>query len=1255
MGKAPRMLRPLLILLIGYLSSPAFAQISPLYPADSGNAYTPRTVIVKLRASAANARKSAGLPVLQAELEKKVGIQATHRLFPDPPIANTTNARRSAANQMNLSRMYQLTLDGSRSVPEAIRVLRQDASVEYAEPLYRHEPLDYVPNDPAAQPVTGGQYHLPLIKAYQAWEVEKGNASVTIGIVDFGFLLSHEELTNQVQYNTADPVNTIDDDNDGYQDNYAGWYFKSGSVGSNDVAGHPHGTFVAGVAAGAADNGKGIAGTGFNCKFLPVKMDGDTGYKGLMYAAMKGCKVINLSWGRRGGFSQAEQDIINDVVNTYDVVIVASAGNDGNEGIFYPASYDHVLSVAGTNGNDQKWVGSNYGTKIDICTPSESVYSSRDNPSEKYGTSSGTSFASPQVAGAAALVRAKFPALKAEEVSQRLIRTADDIYNKNPAYSGKLGAGRLNMYAALTAPEAPSLVLFKQMVTGRQGQAFALTGDTASVVVEVKGVSGNFSNLQLTLSTSAAYATVTSATATLGALARNNTADNRNAPFNIIVAKETPPDASVLFKLTYTDGAATGVLYFTLLLNPDYVTINNQTVSLTVSNRGRFAFDDDILGWQERGEGLVYKNNNLLLEAGLMLATSDKQVSGAVLDKFTAAGYVKSNHLTRTSDISYLQPLGIRGAFTDTVKSQNPASAGVSVTHRTYTQPNTKYVITEYRITNVGKVDIARLYAGIFANWDIQNFATNQAAWDATNQMGYVYNKAANGLYGGVQLLTSQEPQYYALDNISGVSIYDGEFTTAEKYATLSSGIARPNSATDAGDVAHVLAARIDSIQVGETRTVAFALLAGDNLNDLQTSALAAKNEFIRVNTSPLPVIAEQVVCPGADVQLKPSGGTAFRWYNTLPATTAVSGEKIISLSNVQRDSTLYVTGADSLYESQPVAVHVRVQPHQTMFQVVEDTLGLFEQEMLQVTGVSADAVKWRWQFGDGNESDSPNPTHTYTATGEFTVTLSTENNFGCLDSFSRRVVVAKGKQSLMPVIAGFTVCAGEPINISPDNGKQFNFYNRLPLSKPVFTGSILAAGVAVRDTTFYITGIDFLQESEPVMVSVRVSTYQTAFICDADTLNLRLQETLQLTDQSREAVSWHWQFGDGSESNQPNPTYLYADTGAYTVTLRTTNALGCEDQATQTVYVQRNAPADDLSLYPNPSVAIVYLEIPEKWLLWEPAQIQVFDLSGKPVYQANTQASKHAMNLQSLPNGLYLVRLKTHGKTTTKRLLLLR
>jgi len=163
-------------------------------------------------------------------------------------------------------------------------------------------------------------------------------------------------------------------------------------------------------------------------------------------------------------------------------------------------------------------------------------------------------------------------------------------------------------------------------------------------------------------------------------------------------------------------------------------------------------------------------------------------------------------------------------------------------------------VIIKYTIKNNGAATLNNLYVGLFADWDIMDFAQNRASWDPANNLGYVYSSQVNGLYGGIKLLTSGAPAYWAIDNDQNVAgtpwgIYD-DYTDAEKYQSLSSGIGR----TDAGglvgtgeDVSHVVGTGPFTLGIGNTIVVAFAIIAGDNLSDIVSSAIAADVKYSQI------------------------------------------------------------------------------------------------------------------------------------------------------------------------------------------------------------------------------------------------------------------------------------------------------------------------------------------------------------------------------------------------------------------------
>jgi len=816
-------------------------------------------LVLKLRADAPPATSLHALaPVLAA-----LHASAITQKFPFSQLPNN-----EIPGSVNLRLVYELQVPAGLALAKARAQLLATGVVDYVEPLYLRAP-QYQPNDPLADSTAAGnQYHLRLTQAYRAWDFTKGDTSLVIGLTDTGIRYSHEDVVRQVKYNYADPINGVDDDGDGYVDNFRGWDFSNGNNDPMYEAYTGHGTQVAGIMAGQADNGKGLAGVGFKSKFLPLQIFPGTptgsfaGFEAIVYAADHGCRVINMSWGGAGGYSQFEQDVCTYAAVNRDAVLVAAAGNTPANLLFYPASYDHVLSVSATDAADAKASFATYNRRVDLVAPGVDIVSAYGRPTTTaagppdadYWTGNGTSFAAPQVAGAAALVRARFPQLTAEQVQAQLRRTTDaSIYAlpANVAYQGYLGTGRLNIARAVAALSQREARVVSGTFSPAPPAGYA-PGDTLRLAATVRNLLLPVAGLTLTVRSLSPYVLVRQGTFAVGNLGTLGQASNAAAPFRLAVASEAPLNTTATLNYHFTgDNGYESDQYVDVLLNPDFVQLDAGNVSMSLTSRGNLAYDD-LTG--AVGRGLSYRGSTpLLSEGGLLLATSPTRVA----DHLRASTGTARQSFFTLAQVQRLAPgpradQEARGTFRDSLPDAKlPRSVGVQVRQRgqSWAAPAARrnVILLDYALRNLTADTLKPLYAGLFTDFDLPGeTGRNVARWDSVNRVSYTYDPVAPRYYAGVQVLGPRPAGVYALDNTApaGTPIYLGDgFSPAEKFLALSGGFNRAHREAGAlaqgTDVAQVVSTLVPRLAPGDSATVAFAVLVAPTLPELQAAAQA--------------------------------------------------------------------------------------------------------------------------------------------------------------------------------------------------------------------------------------------------------------------------------------------------------------------------------------------------------------------------------------------------------------------------------
>ncbi len=342
------------------------------------------------------------------------------------------------ARTANISEVYTVFFQEEGREEEFARMLQQFPAVNYAERVPIIRPT-LMPNDLGSASGQNNQWGLWKINAPDAWDISTGSTDITVAIVDDAVLITHPDLIP----NLVPGYDVADDDNDPMP----------------NVVAMSHGTHVAGIVGAATNNGIGVASIGHSLKIMPVKSSNvpqtiSDAYSGVIWAADNGADVINMSWGSEG-YSNTGQNIINYAYNA-GCVNVAATGNDNMSSVFYPAGYNNVLSVSSTNSSDSKSDFSNYGSWVDVSAPGSQILSTYigQNFAPTYASNSGTSMASPMVAGLAGLVLSVNPNLSIEQVMNCITSTAQDITSINPNYVGQLGAGRIDAYQAMLCVQA---------------------------------------------------------------------------------------------------------------------------------------------------------------------------------------------------------------------------------------------------------------------------------------------------------------------------------------------------------------------------------------------------------------------------------------------------------------------------------------------------------------------------------------------------------------------------------------------------------------------------------------------------------------------------------------------------------------------------------------------------------------------------------------------------------------------------------
>lgn len=763
----------------------------------------------------------------------------------------TLNSKNKISNLSNsLGRTYILILNTPIPIQKLINSISTYPEIELVE-KYPERNTCAIPNDT----LYFEQFYMDILRVPEAWDSLTLKRQILVGVVDTGVDYDHPDLTENIWINPGENgideqgldkrTNGIDDDGNGFVDDWRGWDFLSSSDSTgydNDpIPGHSHGTHVSGTIAAVINNITGIAGMSDSIKILPIKIGEDNpfstslrnSYEGLLYAAKMGADIINCSWGGTSS-SITEQEVIN-LATELGSCVIAAAGNNNSEIAFYPASYQNVLSVAASDAGDRRAYFSNYFGTVDVIAPGIDIISTIAGGG--YAKWRGTSMATPIVAGIAAMVKMKNYDHSPIQIQEHIKATTDNIDSLNPDFIGKIGKGRVNALKAVTETNPKNILLKKAIIEDNNGDGRFSSNEECTLSMVLANYLTKINNLTIRIQ-SVDYPNnpVFPSELNYGEFLSNTTIELYKK-FTFKLPLFDRYDFRYVIKIMLYDGEEQINTFLTsIFVNPSYLTFNNNKIATTFNSRGNIGFND--YSFNEQGIGFSYNNSpNILFEGSLMIAKDS-----LIADVARSEGQLSQNKgFELRKNLEYLplaNPTLLAGnAF---FINNNPNFPDISVNHWIYQPAIPEDVVySVYDLINNTDEILDSIYVGLYFDWDIGiSGVDNIANWDEKNKIGIVRNIMIDSLpVIGIKQLTEFRDNFWAIDNDGTTEdnpgVWDG-YKDEEKIRMLRSGIGRAKS--NATDVSIVSGSGPIFLDRKDTARVTFAFLANSNLEELINS-----------------------------------------------------------------------------------------------------------------------------------------------------------------------------------------------------------------------------------------------------------------------------------------------------------------------------------------------------------------------------------------------------------------------------------
>lgn len=449
-----------------------------------------RNLIIKLKSTAPsevlnnfkNNRIKSGNSSI-SKISRDADIKSSAEVFKKLNVKYSGNENFKKAG---LDRIFIIELN-ENNLEKFLSSASKDEFVEYVQPVGMLK-LDNISENALTPNDTyySTQAYLDQIGMRNVWDITKGDSNIVLGVIDTGLDFLHPDLQtsykiNYGEYGNGKQDNGIDDDNNGFIDDWRGWDFTDEPFTGDPRRGdylepdndptddnkNSHGTAVTGIINATFNNNLGIASVAPDCKVMVLRAFDAEGYgeeddvaNAILYGVANGVRIFNFSFGDYI-FSNLLRDVIR-FAYTQNVFIVCSAGNDGSDRLHYPSSYDEVISVGASDLTDNKAGFSSYGETVDIFAPGlQNLTTVRVGKGSTtfggdYDKLNGTSFAAPIVAGVAALLRSENPQLTNEELRGILVSTTTLMAGQN-GWDHIRASGRVNAISAVQNFNNPSI------------------------------------------------------------------------------------------------------------------------------------------------------------------------------------------------------------------------------------------------------------------------------------------------------------------------------------------------------------------------------------------------------------------------------------------------------------------------------------------------------------------------------------------------------------------------------------------------------------------------------------------------------------------------------------------------------------------------------------------------------------------------------------------------------------------------------